>query len=62
LAPLDADQSAQDQHRRYGFDVQFAVQAINASGYYLFTGSAVLLRDRPLVQSTPTSVAEPEDG
>jgi hypothetical protein len=42
--------------------VQFAVQAINASGYYLFTGSAVLLRDRPLVQSTPTSVAEPEDG
>jgi hypothetical protein len=37
-------------------------QAINASGYYLFTGSAVLLRDRPLVQSTPTSVAEPEDG
>src|SRR5262245_9713948 len=52
----------QEQHKRYGFDVQSAAQAITASGFYLFTGSAVLLRDRPLVQSTPTSVAEPEDG
>jgi hypothetical protein len=52
----------QEQHRRYGFDVQTTVQAIIASGYYLFTGSALLLRDRSLVRSIPTSVAEPEDG
>jgi hypothetical protein len=52
----------QEQHRRYGFDVQSAVQAVVASGYHLFTGSADLLRDRPLVPSTPTSVAEREDG
>jgi hypothetical protein len=52
----------QEQHRRYGFDVQSAVQAVVASGYHLFTGSAELLRDRPLVPSTPTSVAEREDG
>jgi hypothetical protein len=48
----------QEQRRGYGFDVQ----AVVASGYHLFTGSAELLHDRPLVQSTPTSVAEPEDG
>jgi hypothetical protein len=52
----------QEQHRRYGFDVEPAVKAIIASGYYLFTGSALLLRDRSLVPSIPTSAAEPEDG
>jgi hypothetical protein len=52
----------QQQHRRFGFDVQSAVQAVVANGYHLFTGSAVLLRDHPLVQAIPTSVAEHEDG
>jgi hypothetical protein len=52
----------QEQHRRYGLDMQSAVQAVVASGYHLFTGSAELLHDRPLVPSTPTSVAEREDG
>jgi hypothetical protein len=52
----------QEQHRRYGFEVQSAVRAVGANGYHLFTGSAELLRDRPLVPSTPTSVAECEDG
>jgi hypothetical protein len=34
----------QEQHRRYGFDIRAAVQAIIANGYYPFTGSRVLLR------------------
>jgi hypothetical protein len=45
------------QHRRYGFDIQAAVQGIIANGYYPFTGSRVLLRQRPLARSTSTTPA-----
>jgi hypothetical protein len=51
-----------EQHRRYGFDIRAAVQAIIANGYYLFTGSRVLLRQRPLAPSMPTAPAEHNDG
>jgi hypothetical protein len=40
IGPLQAQRGA------YGFDIRTAVNAITAHGYYLFTGSAELLRDR----------------
>ena len=52
----------QAQHRRYGFDIRAAVQGIITDGYYLFTGSGVLLRQRPLARSTPAAPAEHTDG
>jgi hypothetical protein len=52
----------QKQHRRYGFDIRTAVQAIIGDGYYLFTGSKILLRERPLARSIPAAPAEPNDG
>src|SRR5262245_3134952 len=51
----------QGQHRRYGFDIQAAVRAIIANGYYLFTGSEVLLRQRPLARSEPALKEEKTD-
>ncbi len=38
IGPLQA------QGDRYGFDIHAAVNAMIANGYYLFTGSAALLR------------------
>jgi hypothetical protein len=52
----------QERHRRYGFDIRLAVQAIVANGHYLFTGSSVLLRERPIAPSTPAVPAEHNDG
>jgi hypothetical protein len=52
----------QKLHRRYGFDIRAAVQAIIGDGYYLFTGSKILLRERPLARSMPAAPTEPNDG
>lgn len=45
----------QAQGGRYGFDVRAAVHGISTQGYYLFTGSSILLRERPAVASKPVS-------
>jgi hypothetical protein len=42
-----------DQRGTYGFDIRTAVNAITTHGYYLFTWSAKLLRDRQHLSSKP---------
>lgn len=41
IGPLEA------QSGRCGFDIRAAVYGISTQGYYLFTGSGALLRERP---------------
>jgi hypothetical protein len=52
----------QEQHRRYGFDIRAAVEGIVADGYYLFTGSATLLHQRPLARTASNAPTEVTDG
>jgi hypothetical protein len=47
IGPLQA------QRGTYGFDIRTAVNAINTHGYYLFTGSAELLRNWQHLSSKP---------
>ncbi|NJO32135.1 MAG: hypothetical protein HC869_02430 [Rhodospirillales bacterium] len=48
IGPLQA------QGHRYGFDIRAAVDAITVNRYYLFTGSAALLRaSERTIQTSP---------
>lgn len=49
IGPLQA------QDNLYGFGIEDAVHGITTMGYYLFTGSTVLLGERPLAGSKPQS-------